>query len=118
MKKIAIIIMMFCVGVVFAQEQNGKVKLEKKGDLVQATYFDTNGVIDQQGFFKNDKRHGSWISFNEKGERIVEGYYNEGMKSGKWIFRTEETLKEVDYLNNKIISVNEWSDKSSILVTN
>jgi len=116
MKKIVTFLMIFCVSFIFAQERNQKVKLEKKGDLVEATYFDNNGKIEQQGFFKDDKRHGNWISFNEKGEKIVVGHYLEDKKTGKWVFIIEETLKEVDYLNNKIISVNEWSNRSSIVI--
>lgn len=118
MKKIAVILIMFCVGVVFAQEEVQKIKLEKKGDIVEVTYYDNNGQIEQKGSFKNNKRHGNWISYDEDGKKLVVGYYNDGKKTGKWVFKTDETLKEVDYLNNKIISVNEWSNKSSIIVSN
>ncbi len=115
MKKIAIILVMFCVGFVSAQENDKKVKLEKKGNLVEAIYFDSNGVIDQQGFFKNNKRHGNWISFNEKGEKMIVGHYVDGKKTGKWVFKTNEKLTEVDYLDNRIVGVNEWSNKLSIV---
>jgi len=118
MKRAIIVLVMFCTSIIFAQEQNSKVTLEKNGNVVEATYFDTSGSIDQHGFFKNNKRHGNWIRFNEKGKKIVVGYYENGKKTGKWVFRIGETLKEVDYVDNKIISVNEWSNKSSILVSN
>jgi len=118
MKKIALILVMMCVSLSFAQDNKEKVKLKKVGDLIEATYFYTTGEIAQHGFFKNNLRHANWISYNKKGEKMVIGYYNKGKKTGKWIFKTGNTLKEVDYLNNKIIRVNQWSDKSTMAITN
>lgn len=118
MKKIAVILVFFCVTISFAQEQKSNIKLERQGDIVKATYFNSDGTISQQGSFKGNLRHGNWISFNNKGEELVVGYYNKGAKTGKWIFKENGNLKEVDYLDNMIINVNEWSNKSTILVSN
>lgn len=115
MKKFILILVLFCTSLAFAQEQPKKVTLKKQGAITEATYFDTHGNIEQHGFFKHNKRHGNWISYNEKGEEMVVGYYKEGKKTGKWVFKTDNLLKEVDYLDNEIIDVNQWTNKSIVV---
>ncbi|RPD96612.1 nicotinic acid mononucleotide adenyltransferase [Aureibaculum marinum] len=118
MKKIAILLIVFCVSFSFAQQNENKVKLEKKGDLTEATFYYDNGQIDQHGFFKDGKLHGTWTSYNLDGDKIVVGNYNNGEKVGKWIHKTNNVLKEVDYTNDKIEKVNSWSRESTIAVSN
>lgn len=59
MKKITILLIIFCGGFSFAQKNDKKVKLEKKGDLTQVTFYYDNGKIDQKGVFKYGKLHGT-----------------------------------------------------------
>ncbi|MDY7396507.1 nicotinic acid mononucleotide adenyltransferase [Aureibaculum sp. 2210JD6-5] len=118
MKKIAILLIVFCVSFSFAQENDKKVKLEKKGDITEATFYYDNGKIDQQGFFKNGKLHGLWTSYDLKGEKIAVGNYNMGEKAGKWIFKTNDVLKEVDYTNDKVENVNSWSRETTVAMKN
>ena len=57
MKRTFLIIALFLFAfTATAQEQ--KVSLEKKGDLVEATYYHDNGKVAQTGTFKNEKLHG------------------------------------------------------------
>lgn len=118
MKKIVALFVVFCVSFSFAQEKDKKVKLEKKGDVTQATFYYDNGKIDQQGFFKHGKLHGNWISYNLQGEKIAIGHYENGKKTGKWIFKTDGTLKEVDYSDDQIENVNSWSREAVVIVKN
>ncbi|MBJ2173995.1 nicotinic acid mononucleotide adenyltransferase [Aureibaculum sp. A20] len=118
MKKIAVLLIVFCVSFSFAQENDNKVKLEKKGDITEATFYYDNGEIDQQGSFKDGKLHGTWTSFNLTGEKIAIGNYEAGKKVGKWIFKTNDVLKEVDYSNDQIEKVNSWSRDAAIASKN
>lgn len=122
MKKIAIILMMFCVALVAAQNENEEVSLKEgnkqykvKGNLVEVTIYHDNGMVEQHGFFKDKKLHGTWEFFNDKGKKLALANYKQGKKTGKWLFWNNGTLKEVDYANQKIASVNEWTEKTLVV---
>lgn len=88
---------------------------EAQGDLIQATYFHENGSIQQQGFFtKQGALEGLWTSYDFQGNKLSQGYYSDGLKTGQWLFWTENVLKEVDFLDSKIVNVNEWRQKSDV----
>ena len=100
-----------------AHAQQVEPKFEKVGDKVKATYFHANGEISQQGFFQNEKLQGEWTMFDTKGEKIAMGNYDKGVKTGKWLFWEGDSVKEVNFDNNKIASVAKLDSKESV-VTN
>ncbi len=99
-------------GVIFAQ--NIEPKYEIQGNLVKATYFYDNGQIKQEGFYKDGKVHGKWISFAETGAKVSLGEFNNGEKSGKWFFWNQNTLSEVDYNNSRVAEVKKWSNEAIV----
>jgi antitoxin component YwqK of YwqJK toxin-antitoxin module len=80
--------------------------------MVKATYFFENGTIQQEGFFKDGKLEGKWISYNQNGTKKAIAEYSEGIKTGKWFFWNENSLSEVDYTNNAIATVKNWNNLS------
>ncbi|WP_196885793.1 hypothetical protein [Aureivirga sp. CE67] len=94
--------------------QTVEPKYEKNEDLVKATYYHDNGEVREKGFYKDKKLHGTWVKYNEKGEKVTLGNYHEGMKVGKWLFWQEGVLREVNYDNSKIASVSEWKETSKV----
>lgn len=112
MKKILFFVLVLFVGIAYSQDK--KVKYEPKGDLVEATYYYNNGQVEQHGFFKDEKLHGTWKYYNEEGNEVAIGNYKEGKKTGKWVFKNNGNVKEVEYLDGKIISVNESASGTSI----
>ncbi|MDN3491928.1 toxin-antitoxin system YwqK family antitoxin [Winogradskyella bathintestinalis] len=116
MKKIVVVIVILCVGFTYAQDKN-HVKLEKKGELTVATYFHDNGEIQQTGTFDvNGKLDGKWTSFDVEGNKLAVGNYNAGKKVGKWFFWEGDSLKEVDFVDSKIVSVNQWDNRTKVAV--
>lgn len=99
-----------------ANAQEVEPKFEKVGEKVKATYFHANGEVSQQGFFLNEKLEGKWTMFDENGERIAMGNYDKGVKTGKWLFWEGDTVKEVNFDNNKIASVEKLDSKESIVI--
>ena len=97
--------MLLCAGVTFAQDKN--VTYEKKGDIVEVTIFNDNGQIEQHGFMKGLKLHGTWKHNNEQGEKLAIGNYENGVKNGTWTFWNEDNRKEVEYQEGKIVSVDQ-----------
>jgi len=118
MKKIVAIILMLSVSLTFAQEKP-KAELNKDGDLTVATYYHDNGAVEQQGTFnKEGELHGVWTSYDLDGNKLTVGNYVNNKKVGKWLFWSGDKLKEVDYIDSKIASVSEWTDKVQVATSN
>lgn len=114
MKKCIAILVFSFVFTGFAQEQKPTFKSES--GLIKATYYYEDGSIKTQGFFKDEKLTGEWVRFDKEGNKIQLGYYNNGKKVGKWFFWSLGSLKEVNYENNTISSVNIWRPESKVAV--
>lgn len=114
MKKSLIIIAVLISSILTAQ--NIKPTYEKADDnTIKGTFYHENGEIQQQGFYKNGKLHGKWISYNNKGEKIAEGTYSNGAKVDTWYFYDGKSLSEISYENNVIASVKTWDENSNVV---
>ena len=117
MKKNILIALVFIGTIAYAQNSN-LPEIESKGDLTFATYFHENGAIQQEGAFnKSGTLEGLWTSYDFNGNKLAQGYYNNGVKTGKWFFWSKNSLKEVDFVDSKITSVNEWNRKSELAIS-
>ena len=118
MKKVyVLIIALLCTAALVAQQRTEKTN--KITNLTEVIYYYEDGNIQQKGTFNKKKQpHGKWVSYDNNGDKLSVGYYDAGKKIGKWFFWTNEGLREVDYKNNKIVSVNTWIDDESALVSN
>jgi len=114
MKKILILVCLI-VGVA-VQAQQKKSLFEKEGKLVKFTSFHDNGAVNEIGYFKNNKLEGVWKKFNTQGKKITLANYKQGAKVGKWFFWTQEGLKEVNYDNNTIVSVQSWKEENTVAI--
>lgn len=103
---LSLAIMLFTIAT-FAQDQ--RVEFEKAdNDLVKATYYfaDNSDIVERVGFFNKDKElHGTWITFNQAGEKTVVAHYENGKKHGEWFYYSDGKIKIVTYEYNKITSV-------------
>jgi antitoxin component YwqK of YwqJK toxin-antitoxin module len=116
MKNILIIAVFLFTSISFAQKVR-TLELNKNTDLIDVVYYHDNGMISQTGSYtKAGKLHGDWLSYDTTGKKIVSAQYDQGQKAGKWFYWTGDTLKEVDYSNNAIANINEWSNKTSVAV--
>ena len=114
MKKIAVLVCLLSVTLMQAQEITPKY--EKSGDLVKVTSFHEDGSIKEQGFFKNKKLEGTWVTYDAKGNKTAIAHYKDGEKVGKWFFWHKDGLKEVNYENSTVASVQHWKEATSIAV--
>lgn len=111
MKKYMIVAALLCSSFIFA---NHPPKHEVAGDLVKSTYYHENGAVSQEGFYKNGKVHGEWVSYSETGNRTAVASYNEGIKTGKWLFWSKDKLSEVDYTESRVASVKTWKEDAVV----
>lgn len=110
MRTMMIIIACLFGGMLFAQESN--VDYFKKGDLVKGIFYYDNGVIQQEGTYKNGKLHGQWIAYDRDGKKNAVAFYHKGQKTGKWFFWQKDKLVEVDYNDNDIASVKTYKNEN------
>jgi antitoxin component YwqK of YwqJK toxin-antitoxin module len=113
MKKLFIAVMLVVSGVIFAQENNVKHEIVNK--MVKSTFYYDNGQIQQEGFYKNGKVHGEWISYDMNGQKVAIGKYENGKKVGKWFFWSGADLMEVDYTDTRVAQVKKWSSEAIVL---
>ena len=113
MKKYIILTALLFSAIAFAQENNPK--LEAVGELVKTTYYFENGKVQQEGFFKNGKLEGVWISYDTNGNKQSVATYKDGEKNGKWLFWNGTKLSEVDYSNSRIASIKTWKQDALVI---
>jgi len=101
-----------CIATI-AYSQDTKPTYTAEGDLVKATYYNEDGSIDTQGYFKDKKLTGEWVKFDKEGNKIQIANYKNGKKVGKWFVWNKESLKEINYNNNAIVNVNLWKQEST-----
>ncbi|MGB5268898.1 toxin-antitoxin system YwqK family antitoxin [Eudoraea sp.] len=107
MKKIIILLVLAFTTVLVYGQENKVQKLNKETNLIEVTDYHDNGIISQEGTFNlKGQLHGEWISYDTLGNKISQGSYENGDKSGKWLFWSNNTMKEVEYSNNQIASIN------------
>ena len=116
MKNILTICMLSIATIGFSQNNEPTFKAEN--DLVKATYYYNDGSIKTQGYFKNKKLTGEWVRFDKIGNKTQLAYYSDGKKVGKWFVWTDESLKEINYNNNVIASVNVWKPATKLAISN
>ena len=112
-KAVFFLAIMFSV-CMFSQET--EPTLEKVGKMVKATYFHDNGEVSQTGYMLKGKLHGDWLMFDTNGKKMAAGKYDNGKKTGKWFFWKEDILREVDFSDNRIVNVKDWSQSEVVSV--
>lgn len=116
MKNILFLVAFLCGVSSFAQQER-ELTLNKENNLIEVVYYHDNGVVSQTGFYTLDgKLQGNWLSYNTEGKKTASAVYDNGEKVGKWFFWSVDTLKEVDYENNAIVMVNDWTSNGSVAI--
>lgn len=111
MKFFLTLMIIFSFSVIQAQEI--EPTYEVYGDKVKATYYFNDGSVHKQGFFKNKKLTGMWTEFDKKGNKVATGFYKDGKKSGTWFQWNNNKLRQINYKNNVVTSVNSWKEETS-----
>ncbi len=105
-RTVILIVLAFTAVFVYGQDKKEQ-KFNDKTNLIEVTDYHDNGIISQEGTFNlKGQLHGEWISYDASGNKISQGSYTNGDKTGKWLFWSNNTMKEVEYSNNEIASIN------------
>lgn len=110
MRNLLALVLLFSFTISNAQEV--KPKFQILGDLVKATYYFKDGSIKEQGFFKNKKLTGKWIAYNKQGDKTATAYFSAGKKVGTWFAWNNNSVREVTYNNNTIVSVKNYEKET------
>ena len=79
-------------------------------------YYPTSEIM-EQGNFKAGLKHGKWVRWSEKGDKLAEAYYVKGKKDGEWLIWDERGVKryEMNYKNGvKVGTWTMWDEKGQI----
>lgn len=87
-------------------------------DKVKVTYYHEDGSIKVQGYFKDKKLTGQWTSYDMNGNKTQIAFYENGKKVGKWFVWDNDILKEINFENNTVVSVNTWKQDSKVAFNN
>jgi len=91
---------------VVAQNENKLIEYNEFTDLIDITYFYEDGSVQQIGSFNTSGLpHGEWTAYNMNGKKLCIGNYKNGLKDGTWYFILSDKTQAVDYINSKIISI-------------
>lgn len=115
MRKLVAVLCFLMLGSTFAQKEI-KPLYEKDGDLIKVTHYHNNGNIKEQGFYKDKLLHGKWEIYDAQGNKKVMAFYNRGKKVGKWFIWDKDELKEINYRDNAIASVQSWKESTRIAI--
>ncbi len=89
------------------------------GDVIEATLYHDNGTIAQTGFYnKENKLTGEWVSYDLQGNKTAVAEYNNGKKVGTWYFFSDNSIKEVSYMDARVAKVVSWKTSDTQLVSN
>eukprot|EP01024_Parvocaulis_polyphysoides_P072667 TRINITY_DN9246_c0_g1_i2.p2 TRINITY_DN9246_c0_g1~~TRINITY_DN9246_c0_g1_i2.p2 ORF type:complete len:131 (+),score=14.29 TRINITY_DN9246_c0_g1_i2:30-395(+) len=115
MKKYIFILTVLFIGTSAIAQESSKVKHKAIGDMIETTYYYADGSIQQQGTFnKEGKLHGTWISYDIKGNKIAIGNYENGKKVGKWTFLVNGEIQEVDYVDSKVAKISKGNSATAL----
>lgn len=119
MKNFVLMLVFVVLGSHVIAQDTAKKEIVKKGNVYDVTVFHENGMISQQGQYNHEGIvHGTWTSYDSKGNKTAVAQYNHGVKTGTWYFYQGETLSEVKYSNNRIAKVTTWKDSETQVVSN
>jgi antitoxin component YwqK of YwqJK toxin-antitoxin module len=119
MNKNILMLFVLCFGLVSFAQQEKQLTFNEDTSLTEVTYFHDNGEVSQTGVFNAEgKVHGKWKSYDANGNKVAIGNYDNGKKVGKWFFWLGDTLKEVDYIDSRIVNINHWDNKTKVTINN
>tara|TARA_B100001248_G_scaffold25348_1_gene16623 strand:+ start:58 stop:408 length:351 start_codon:yes stop_codon:yes gene_type:complete len=95
-----------------------KINVNKFNSVVEIEIYHDNGEVYQKGSLKNNKLHGKLESYDYFGNLVMLGEFKNGKKKGKWLFWNDNKLTEVNFKNNRIISSQSWENSANSLVSN
>ena len=119
MKAIAMTLALLVTITSFGQNlSTSKPVLEKINEISsKATWFHSNGVVRETGYFSNGEKHGVWFSYDEKGNKIMEANYTNGVKDGNcsvW-FSNGSIHYHMVYESGKRILATEWDSEGQLI---
>jgi antitoxin component YwqK of YwqJK toxin-antitoxin module len=108
--KNAVLFLVFLFALQITSAQNPSIEYKKVSKNTEMISYYENGLVKEQGYFDAaGKLTGNWVKYDAAGKVLVQGVYSNGKKVGKWLFWEGNTLREVDFADNKLAKMNLWT---------
>jgi antitoxin component YwqK of YwqJK toxin-antitoxin module len=102
--------------------QNAIEKIEKDQTYFVKDYYKDykKKVVREEGYVKNNKKVGTWISYNRLGQKNSKGQYVNDKKEGLWLYWNLEgkLICKILYRNGRPIRVNQDLTVDTIVYNN
>ena len=101
----------------FAEKNVTSTYIQLPGDIMEVTYYYSNGSVKQTGYILNELKTGTWTTFSQSGKVMARAYYENGEKEGKWKIYTEagDLKYKILYHNNKKVWAQQYSDTGELI---
>ncbi|MCB0483615.1 MAG: hypothetical protein KDC37_03545 [Flavobacteriales bacterium] len=88
--------------VIYHPEGTVKAEITKlKNGLAKVQRYTSEGQLYETGYYRYNKRHGQWQSFNEHGEIVTNAYFFDDKKEGIWTIKDAYSgVQHIVYFNN------------------
>jgi len=126
MRILLIIVSMFTLGTVSAQELLGqerwpdgtlKATHYSEGDRIHFITYHENGKVKEMGTFLHGKRDGEWEQYTESGTLLARAAFNKGVRQGVWEFRngSDRALGLLVYSDGALVRGETYDEGGSLL---
>lgn len=123
MKKLLIIIAL-CLPAWVASAAPGGTRIKTIVDLGKGlnkvTWYYENGNVAEEGFYLQGKKHGTWTSFDESGNKNGVANWNRDKKEGDcYVMHPNGQIKyHLVYSDNKKVKAAEWDENGTLIAGN
>lgn len=93
------------------------VKLDE--DNYKVVKYHVNGVIQEQGHYRNGLKNGCWLAYDEKGNCISRVYFDMGNRTGVWDVKTydKKYTYQIAYEDDKAVLMQKLNHFGEVIET-
>jgi antitoxin component YwqK of YwqJK toxin-antitoxin module len=70
-------------------------------------YYPTTEIM-EQGNFKGSLKHGKWVRWSVKGDKLAEASYHKGKKDGQWLIWDDRGIKRYEMYYTNGVKTGTW----------
>lgn len=76
-----------------------------------------NGMIAEEGYYKNGLKNGCWFAYNGKGKQISRVFFDKGQRTGVWNIEAynAEYSYQVAYEDNKAVQIQKLDAEGTVI---
>lgn len=105
---------------IYNQDGSKKMHLVRLDDQnFKVVKYHSNGIVQEQGHYRNGLKNGCWLAYDEKGNCISRVYFDMGDRTGVWDIKTydKKYTYQIAYEDDRAILMQKIDDSGDIVET-